>query len=690
MASKNPKATASDARWRDLTWDDLEEWTDARSLERGRSYQRSGRVRDLACSADGVLLAWVQGTERYATQAELIVESDQGVRPSSRCTCPLGIDGCKHGLAVVLSYLEALKQGQSVPLADAGDRRWRRLRDVDAEETDEEDFDDEAEDWEEEEWTTARRHRERSWQAAQTGSKRKGKVSGNIREYLKGLSATELATYVGQLAERYPEVARELKNRAALSRGETGELIRQARKEIRRATSQTAWYNHWSGEGEFPDYSDLKYRFEQLLENGQADAVLELGETLFEEGRQQVESSEDEGDTASAITDCLNVVFQAVPASSLSDARKLLYLIDLMLRDDYDLCQGAESVLDRSWPAEAWSEAADELTRRLRTVPKPKANDFHECYQRNNLTDWLVDCLAHAERKEEILPLCEEEARLTHSYPRLVAWLIEAGRLGEAKRWAREGIEATEKQWPGIANELREQMRELAEREGDWSSVAAMRAEEFFQYPSLESLQDLQQAADKAGCGPQVRTAALRFLETGVRPTAASSALAKTSKRRKTASTWPLSAPAGSMRSAKAASAKPHFDVLLELALEEKRPDDVLRWYDKLTTGRRSHEFDWYGDDSLQGEIADAVAATHPDRAIALYKQIIEGLIARTSSSAYEAARPYLRKLRDLLQKQKRQAEWSRYLAQLREANRRKRRLLEVLDRLDNRRIVDG
>ena len=97
MASKAPNAASSDARWRNLTWDDLEEWTDSRSFERGRSYQRSGHVRDLACSADGVLLAWVQGTERYATQAELISESDEHVRPSSRCTCPLGIDGCKHG-----------------------------------------------------------------------------------------------------------------------------------------------------------------------------------------------------------------------------------------------------------------------------------------------------------------------------------------------------------------------------------------------------------------------------------------------------------------------------------------------------------------------------------------------------------------------------------------------------------------
>ncbi|HTU23538.1 MAG TPA: hypothetical protein VMG10_36215 [Gemmataceae bacterium] len=690
-ASKPPNAAASDAHWRELTWDDLEEWTDSRSLERGRSYQRSGHVRDLALSADGVLLAWVQGTERYATQAQLITESDERVRPSSRCTCPLGIDGCKHGVAVVLAYLEALKQGQAIPLADAEDRRWRRLRDIEVEEADEEDFDDEEEDWEEEERTPARRPRERSRKAAQTGRTRKSKESGNVREYLEGLSAAELAAYLAQMAEHYPEVARELKNRAALSRGETGELVRQARKEIRRLTSQSAWCNAWTGEGELPDYSDLKHRFEQLLANGQADALLELGEILFEAGNQQVESSDDEGETASGIADCLTVVFQAVPASNLPDPRKLLYSIDMMMRDEYDICHDSETMLDRPWPAAAWSETADELTRRLRALPKPKANDFNECYQRDKLTNWLIHCLSNAGRDEEILPLCEEEARLTHCYPRLVEHLIEAGRLEEAKRWAREGIERTEKHWVGIAQQLREQMRELAEREGDWGSVAAMRAEEFFKHPSLDSLHQLQKAADKAGCGPQVRAAALRFLETGAHPAVAPSVVAKKPARRKASSTWPLPAPADSILSAQAgAEANPHFDVLLKLALEEKRPDDVLHWYDQLTGGPRPRSFDWYGVASLHAEVADAVAATHPDRAIALYQQIIEGHVARTSPSAYEAARPYLRKLRDLLQRRKRQAEWSRYLAQLRDANHRKRRFLEVLDRLDNRRIVDG
>jgi uncharacterized Zn finger protein len=88
--------------------------------------------------------------------------------------------------------------------------------------------------------------------------------------------------------------------------------------------------------------------------------------------------------------------------------------------------------------------------------------------------------------------------------------------------------------------------------------------------------------------------------------------------------------------------------------------------------------------------VAEAVAEAHPDRAAALYREIIDGYIALTSPSAYEAALPYLRKLRDLLHRLKRASEWREYLAGLRETERRKRRLMEVLDRLERRPIVEG
>src|SRR5262245_22698351 len=110
-------------RWEDLEWTELEEWCGDRSLERGRSYFRSGHVSQLAKASDGTLLATVRGTERYATAVSL--GGDDGP-VTGRCSCPIG-GCCKHAVAVILAYLDAVEHKRPVPVADAADRRWDKL-----------------------------------------------------------------------------------------------------------------------------------------------------------------------------------------------------------------------------------------------------------------------------------------------------------------------------------------------------------------------------------------------------------------------------------------------------------------------------------------------------------------------------------------------------------------------------------
>jgi uncharacterized Zn finger protein len=68
------------------------------------------------------LIAWVNGSERYAT----IVAIDAIGLPESTCTFPYGID-CKHGVAVVLEYLERLEKAKSMAIADENDERLQLL-----------------------------------------------------------------------------------------------------------------------------------------------------------------------------------------------------------------------------------------------------------------------------------------------------------------------------------------------------------------------------------------------------------------------------------------------------------------------------------------------------------------------------------------------------------------------------------
>ncbi len=127
-------------------------------------------------------------------------------------------------------------------------------------------------------------------------------------------------------------------------------------------------------------------------------------------------------------------------------------------------------------------------------------------------------------------------------------------------------------------------------------------------------------------------------------------------------------------------------DVLIDIAIEEKRPDDVLKWYDHRKSKKQVF---WGGDSYQEDQVAEAVADHYPDRAIDIWKSIAERQIALTKPKAYEAAAVYLRKVHGLLKKLKRESEWKDYLLKLRQANVRKTKFIEILSRLEGRRIVE-
>jgi uncharacterized Zn finger protein len=91
-----------------------------------------------------------------------------------------------------------------------------------------------------------------------------------------------------------------------------------------------------------------------------------------------------------------------------------------------------------------------------------------------------------------------------------------------------------------------------------------------------------------------------------------------------------------------------------------------------------------------QDQVAKAIAEAYPDRAIAIWKKLSEDQIVQTQPKAYEVAAGFLRSIRRTLKKLNREKEWQIYIAGLRQVNARKRRLVEVLDGLDGRPIIEG
>ena len=70
-----PKKKTRRDPFSDLTWNDIEEWAGGKIVSRGKSYQRQGLVSDLVITDDNSLIAWVDGTKRYA--ARVVVDEDR-------------------------------------------------------------------------------------------------------------------------------------------------------------------------------------------------------------------------------------------------------------------------------------------------------------------------------------------------------------------------------------------------------------------------------------------------------------------------------------------------------------------------------------------------------------------------------------------------------------------------------------
>ncbi len=277
----------------------------------------------------------------------------------------------------------------------------------------------------------------------------------------------------------------------------------------------------------------------------------------------------------------------------------------------------------------------------------------------DRFTNWIVHALKCAGREEEVIPLCETEAQETGSYTRLVEHLISEEQYADAERWIQEGIRKTEKELPGIASDLRHRLKEIRTCQKDWAAVATMQTEEFVRYPSEKTFLECQKANAKTRTWPKVRKHLLTYLEKGELPWKQKG--------------WPLGKPNQTDPNTPFRKTFPMIHVLIDIAILEKKPEQVLFWYDQP---QNKQSFSGVGDDRIAAAIRDYA----PERAVSIWKAMAENLINQTRPSAYEQAVGYLHKAEKIMKRQKKQSQWDQYIESLRETHARKRRFIEILN----------
>ena len=493
--------------------------------------------------------------------------------------------------------------------------------------------------------------------------KRKEPSGGNVEQILSALSDSERKKLLTDLVREVRGAADWVREHALLQKGEPAKLIAAVRKELETVGPDQSRGDRWH-DADVVDFSRVEKRLRKLLDAGHADEVVDLAPRLLEAGGEQAEASHlDDWDLQWGVEQCMNVVFEALDRSSLTPAKRILWEIDLYQEDDYGLAEAERAPFqteDQEPSSAVWSEVADELLGRLDAMDVVEGRD----YKRIQLIRRTADALRGAERNEDLTVFLRREVERSDCHEELVDHLIAQGRTDEAAAAARTGIERTRERLPGIASHLETKLRELAETSEDPAHAAAFRAREFLQRPGTETYEAALKAVEPPGKREIVRSFLLAWLEAGVLPLDHPD--------------WPLpSTGLPPPESRMGLSRFPHCHVLIDIALLENRPEDALRWFrtDVPAGGGRRHG---PGD-----RVAEAVRGLNPDEALSIWRGLAENQIRLTKPAAYPVAGGYLRKMREVFYENGREEEWAGLLRSLRETHRRKRRFMEVLDRLE-------
>lgn len=650
--------------WEQLSWSDIAEHFGNPTTQRGRDYAKHGHVESIWTTEDGKnILAVVRGSNEYHT---LVTLSENGKKKQfefhSECSCPVGYD-CKHAVAAIAKYLDLLANNKPIAgCAKRDDKTWEVFSPNGTKDI-----------------ITIDEYDEDDWNESQpvSLSVRKSKAGKDglktaLKEKLQAKSAKELSDLIILLFQQYGEVQehfeRETFAESVAATGDIAQLVDKAVKFIDKAFADNSHSRHSRYGESLPDLGPVLTVVKQFATfDDPLPAIDRVARHAIKKAIHFVEGSHVE-DT-SEIDDIFCTMVDMLLQSKTSPVTLILWAHEISNISDYGLAEsGTYRILDHSWSAKVWSDVADEMINtdpakyRLRTI---------------------VKTLDKANRQKEATNLLRKEAPKTNEFRMLVDRLIEFNLLDEAEKIVFERRQAEAKTAKERYGHYHDHwitlLKTIAERREDWLTLASIQAAEFFQQPYYTALKQLLFTVKKIeGIEPEVRTAIQKFLQSGKYPAAVKKASNNENPTPHEQKQWAIPFfvfPLDTKWSG------PFFDILCEWAVNERRPDDVVKWYDEYvknkTPQRRGIDHE---------KVADAIAESHPDRAFQIYRNTAEYEIEVTRQ--YVRAVKILRKARKALEQSGRGEDWSKVMEEIRTTHRRKKNLMMELNNLETPSIV--
>ena len=219
--------------------------------------------------------------------------------------------------------------------------------------------------------------------------------------------------------------------------------------------------------GDTSDLDAIALRLEALRQRGEHDAVVRFGEAIWERAEARIERSDEEWEeVAQSLQECLDVVFRALPASSLSPAEQLLWVLNRAADDEYGVLDEADDFLAQGgYARDAWRAAAESLEERLADMPLSRKRDSSDAYRRSRVFEQLTRAWIEAGQEGRVVSVLQRSA----SNAVLALWrdaverLIATGRpsayrlVGELLERVRDALRANgrESEWAPAIERLR-------------------------------------------------------------------------------------------------------------------------------------------------------------------------------------------------------------------------------------------
>ena len=623
---------------RNLSDHDLPKWFGQKTISRGRGYLND--VHEIVAMENGGVAAKVKGTHEYL--AAITIDDDGNVE--MECTCPVGIE-CKHCVALAMKCHELLLDGKRIKTLPPSDSYWRDLKFKFGEELSifgesVPIYDDERE------------------------------VIAAIRKMKYG----DLKMLVEDLLENVPESLSYLAHKFVMESASADLVLKNAHEAIDDATQNGYDYWEYHGRGRYydddyddaPDYSKVREYFERIAKLGKIKELMKLCDYFVSRCEEQLEVSNDEGEMLSDMQDCVEVVAHAVFKSGLSDAEKLTWEYSRQTNDEFPFL---ESDYDQSltyWnnekiSADEWGKVANRIIVNCKSVLK-------DDYALSRHWRYLSTALHNAGRGKEVVDMAIALSASPEGYQRVVAALHIENRIPEAIEWCKKAIvEYGRNDWE--REKFVHWLRRFAADREDWPVVAAYDVARFLKSPSIEGFLQLKESCTKAKVWKSARTVLVKSLADGSQPLQSDK--------------WPLPIPeyADAILDEKKC---PRSELLCRIALHEKDADSAIAWFEKLVSHKTwdaTLNHVWQNE-HLAFSVAEEIASKLPDSSIKIWRMIIEENCLTAGEHHYETIVCTLKKMKPVMIKCGIVSDWHKLIADLKEIYRRRRNLVQKLEKL--------